>query len=780
MMLFIGLLSLCLLALVEADVMNKGGIPYRISNPPGSTKNWVGESGEYSTDFVRNVKGPVEYFDVYGEVRTQYSQVYWTRNTPINLPPELVERFKGKVMAITGYEIDQVTHDGPQTGSTTKGDVLGGFACYPECNGTDTSVPSYHAYNHHYFSWLVGKDAQVYDRDKASHIPNPTRTAIRDLSKTHNYPTNIVFKENPGGEYRKSYHGYPSGFAQLIHSPDQWVVEPMQIDTHNRKYGITEQVGYKPWFLPKQQQNRMTDLESGLCPLIECPCSTRISKVNVSLPSIVATGTCKSPIASSDACLSSVRDVAAVSSFSTIDDQSKASGCAVAPDSGKPGFFKVTFNKAQSSKPCGSDGNVKALFGRADLGGLVNLSIDHDGNVANLTLSGPESVWYGIGFNAKAMNDRPYAIIVDGSGKVTERKLADHDPGTLLTPSVQVLSSTVVAGVRTVVLSRAIAGATADHYTIPTTPGLINLITAVGSGESLAYHKARTGASIVLLPSDVSSCFCAPKLSSYFVYMNQSRREFEGYDCVDEPRSDMLRHGDGTGRNVSNAACHMQTYHGGLQCCQHKFFLTDAEQAGQVPDQTDVYFLKWRYYFQEYVPASGATPASHLHLHHWVFLIDQQINDYEEDNAHYGQKSIGKIEAHLTARDMGLEDIPSTYKGITPLVMTPHCHAPSCMREELWNADTGEILCNVTVEYGKPNYGALSQVFNEKNYVAIPPCIFGHQAGLQKPFTLSPDTKLTAIKYFNNTYRHLGQMAQWTGLMVYDTDPFARRSSFFI
>ena len=38
--------------------------------------------------------------------------------------------------------------------------------------------------------------------------------------------------------------------------------------------------------------------------------------------------------------------------------------------------------------------------------------------------------------------------------------------------------------------------------------------------------------------------------------------------------------------------------------------------------------------------------------------------------------------------------------------------------------------------------------------------------------SLTPDTNLTAVKYFNNTYRHLGQMAQWTGLMVYDTDPY--------
>ena len=46
------------------------------------------------------------------------------------------------------------------------------------------------------------------------------------------------------------------------------------------------------------------------------------------------------------------------------------------------------------------------------------------------------------------------------------------------------------------------------------------------------------------------------------------------------------------------------------------------------------------------------------------------------------------------------------------------------------------------------------------------------RAGLQFPVVLSPETNLTAVKYFNNTYRHLGQMAQWTGLMVYDTDPY--------
>ena len=87
-------------------------------------------------------------------------------------------------------------------------------------------------------------------------------------------------------------------------------------------------------------------------------------------------------------------------------------------------------------------------------------------------------------------------------------------------------------------------------------------------------------------------------------------------------------------------------------------------------------------------------PASHKHLHHWVFLIDASVNDYEEDNAEYGKASIGKITAHLKASDMGLEDlgkpgdtgptVPNNYTTISPMVMTPHCHAPSCIRQVQW------------------------------------------------------------------------------------------------
>ena len=41
--------------------------------------------------------------------------------------------------------------------------------------------------------------------------------------------------------------------------------------------------------------------------------------------------------------------------------------------------------------------------------------------------------------------------------------------------------------------------------------------------------------------------------------------------------------------------------------------------------------------------------------------------------------------------DDGAPPVPSNFTTITPLVLTPHCHGPSCLRQELWNEDTGEV-----------------------------------------------------------------------------------------
>ena len=171
-----------------ADVMNAGGIPYSISNPdPANPTAYKANFEDLS----------MEYFDVYGKVETRYSQVYWTRNDPVALPADIIKRFKGKVMAITGYEVDQVMTDDPSSKTNSR-----------DAEQTDKPVPIYNAYNHHYFGWLNGEDSEMYKLDKEEHFAGagPTWWGVRDLPSAAGnggYPTNIVFKENPGGEYRK-------------------------------------------------------------------------------------------------------------------------------------------------------------------------------------------------------------------------------------------------------------------------------------------------------------------------------------------------------------------------------------------------------------------------------------------------------------------------------------------------------------------------------------------------------------------------------------------------
>ena len=87
--------------------------------------------------------------------------------------------------------------------------------------------------------------------------------------------------------------------------------------------------------------------------------------------------------------------------------------------------------------------------------------------------------------------------------------------------------------------------------------------------------------------------------TNYLTYMDEETIQFGQYNCVDKPRSDMAKFGENVGREGPNMACHVETYHGGLQCCRHSWLLTDRDQDDQIPkDEVDTYYLKWRYYFQ--------------------------------------------------------------------------------------------------------------------------------------------------------------------------------------
>ena len=102
-------------------------------------------------------------------------------------------------------------------------------------------------YNHHFESQMIGKSAKwekvkvkpwETPQDVHGHgAPNNKETWVAvsaDASKPLTHGHGAAFGGANGGEYRKSFHGYPPGTAQLIDSPTSFVATPMQIDTWNR------------------------------------------------------------------------------------------------------------------------------------------------------------------------------------------------------------------------------------------------------------------------------------------------------------------------------------------------------------------------------------------------------------------------------------------------------------------------------------------------------------------------------------------------------------------
>ena len=103
-----------------------------------------------------------------------------------------------------------------------------------------------------------------------------------------------------------------------------------------------------------------------------------------------------------------------------------------------------------------------------------------------------------------------------------------------------------------------------------------------------------------------------------------------------------------------------------------------------------------------------------------------------------------------------------------------HCHAPACISGELWNDDTGELICRNTAQC-TPSKQPLPlskssarsdflrpaasdgtskgyEPMDEHAYVVgVPPCLWGSEAeGLRPPPVLSLDSNLTTIKRANS------------------------------
>mmetsp|Transcript_19740 Transcript_19740/g.44426 ORF Transcript_19740/g.44426 Transcript_19740/m.44426 type:complete len:904 (+) Transcript_19740:70-2781(+) len=847
-----------------------------------------------------------EYFDVWApEIATHYAEAFWTSQGNLPLPQSIIDRFEGKVMAITGYEMDQVMVT--PTGQPGVNPAL------------DVSVPINWAYNHHYMAWMGGKHSEfrevpVSPQDPESHGAT-TRWLAVDKPSAHlredtNIPTSQMFSEGNGGESRRSFHGYPNGYAQLIDSPRSWTVTPMQIDTRNRDCGVTPaDVKNCTKFTPGPEP-RSTRFLSGVpqhtnySGLLECPCTGSYggdpsiygpatkTKVLEHQYSTQGSGTCAADhrVASAADCFAAAPTLginATHFSNNTVLDAKLPLACSVMlqPD----GSATAYFNTATSGAPC-NGGTRRTGVATSRVGVTLGLDLDSSGafewsepgrycpnnkegllkafptksssvndayrargeceafclgnskcwgcsvdcqdaplaygvlatacqwsaittcgttkpwagkikgdvsmkrpggSVATITVSGPADVWFGVGLNATQMADSPYTLIVNETG-VLEQKIgtcgseAEHCPGDRLRASVTMVSNTVSKGVRTVVMTRSFTGLTPDHYTFDPLKQTIPAITAIGSSQTFDYHKAHGPLKVSLTAVGTATCICDAGVVGKLCQADGTNCAQFTKNCWAAPNGDLL--------TQKNPTCNSKTYVGGLSCCKHKRILLDPDQERR-PELLRYHF-KFRFWFQEYKKDNTTGKTSHANLPRIYYQTEANAGEYDVPPAFalpgkpvpgYANwpegvptpgttctgscpngpdcECVHTITAHWTVSNMRL-----LYAG-------GHCHAPSCLSIELYRNDTGtpRLLCRQLPVYGQGNFP--EDKFDEAGYVALPPCLWGEDEGLEPSQWLPKDTPVFSVKRNRNTHLgHYGEMASWQMRGVF----FPSQPDFFV
>lgn len=383
----------------------------------------------------------------------------------------------------------------------------------------------------------------------------------------------------------------------------------MQIDTWNRdKMSLSgPESKFKTGPLPR---NSLAPPDAEYSGLLECPVTTRIEKVIQSNYDAVSKGMCVDPVLSADECrdnapaaLTNKAPTGNKFHFAAGTDPAQPLGCSARTDSTNSSVINIFFNSAASKTPCGD--SAKVVRGTSSSLVKVDVSLDLANDLATITLTGPSAVWFGVGFGAEMMKDAPWAIIVDGNGKVTEMKLSDQGTNNvLLKPTVEVKSSSVTGALRNVVVTRPLKGASSDYYSFNGSNPTVNFINAVGAGTLLAFHKDKAVSALAMLPLDsAGSCVCEGASQPFgqgkgsFKYnpTNQTADVGKGTigfgnRCAAWPRTDML--------NQKNPTCDVRTYTGGQSACHHMFSLLDADQEIPWADQPLVYHQKFRFWVQ--------------------------------------------------------------------------------------------------------------------------------------------------------------------------------------
>jgi len=406
-------------------------------------------------------------------------------------------------------------------------------------------------------------------------------------------------------------------------------------------------------------------------------------------------------------------------------------GCTMTVNS--TGAFAFWNTNDASNACCGA--GVETIEGAQQ--SLVTLGLSLATKGATITMTGPDGVWFGVGFDTVSMANAPYAIIVDGAGAVTERVMGNHMAGVQINTSVQVVSNTVKAGIRTVVMQRPLKGATPQHHTFDPLKVSFSFINAIGTTSTFSHHKTDSTSSISMWPVSGPACVCAVPAAPFgkgtgtIEYLPTG--EVNGFAMRCNPTESILGN--------HNPTCDIRTYVGGLDACHHGWHLLDAEQEVPWMDQPLEYYFKFRFYFQDY------NPAKHVVAREMEWSIGGDTAEYDVPQCVPGTP-VEQCTHTITGSGYAppgtdLHFIAAHY----------HCHAPTCLSMEIYNNLTGELLCREEPYHGQHNK---SDRFDEPGYIAQRVCLWG--APLEAPPLVS-GIPLFIKAVTNNTYGHHGEMA---------------------
>jgi len=414
-------------------------------------------------------------------------------------------------------------------------------------------------------------------------------------------------------------------------------------------------------------------------------------------------------------------------------------------------------NKEDSTTECARQMDTDYLLTTVDFLDDAEVQITIlDGEVM-LKMEGPADKWFAFGFPASELGKMNGALvwIAHVDGRVATRRLGDHNPGQDLDGyKTTIVNNTVADGRRTVylkydtgldafetskenwenvgVLNQRLASAKDGQK--------ISVIGAVGQGGEFRYHgNTRGSVQAYALPHDVGYCVCKNNDDKPMGTIN-------GVAYNPECNEQLIREG--------NPTCNVASYAGGQLCCAGGTILLDKDQSPPEEAKDEVR-VKLRVYYEDGEKQEEQPKRTKI-----IFYAPE--GDQAEYDIPVTESGIHVLEKTVEARDWGIKDgHPAEL-----VVLQGHCHTPMCISQELWNADTNELICSTSMNYGTdPN----DEVGNEEGYIlGSSVCLWGNDDGLKSPPVITADTKLYYKKVANSTYQHYGDMAGW--LVQYHDD----------